>query len=1206
MPKIDNNVSVIKKWLDQGGDLSHLLSNYDNKTSFNELRTKIESILKDAPEDLNSFSELNEVLKKKVNEDNGRLFDRYFNILTESEIDKITQSGIYKIKDYDGFGYPSILITYNDDSVHNNCIVQLLITSFNIRYREYWDETWSEWQKSVFENDLDKVEKSLNTKINNMIKRVNSTIPLGSTWQQELDMFDSYMIRADNGKISFEQQNSMIVFYINEGVAITKGHRNTLILTQSTMNENTIGVQTIFDSNTGLLWQRINPDSTKEWTEWEKITFNGGSSNISDENNNVILGNKESHQLTENSKNNLIEGENNSVGIARLPAIEGTIEDDGTYDANLSDKIKITNIRLGDSIYCSYENILKQASIISIKDKYGAIDENANLNVIQSFTIGKLINVGTTKTSVDCFTFSNPLIISDYDILMEIDENIEVNNSHIEGRKNSIISDNGHVEGEANLVGAKCFRIISNNYPHYQNSYLIEGNHDILNQLQVGDVYSLKLGANYNDYGKIISIFIYDTDSIAEIQVDNFVDTQIKEVEDPTSTDFTFRIASKPWLGTIDWAPNSRASGVGNKVLADEGSADGRENIIKGRYGRASGRGNEVGYGAHAQNLNNKAPGERSSAAGVGTVASGPNSFTNGEYTVAASKNQTARGKYNKIDKENKYVDIVGKGETEGTRANAYALDWEGNAEYSGSVYASDFKTVSAINIKGSNTGLSSDLRKVQYTTSIKNIGVNKDTNNILKSEVNIGDLLCIDDIYYDEIKVTKDNTIKTQRVKHIQLPQDSDELDWIYSSFQSDTEYNCFYLNLSKSTINGKPVFTDSEIQYITDRDTSKKIYWTVNNEKSYELKYASTYKTNDCTFFYDSVNKRLWFSSKIGEEYSNVPSFNHNNGEKPKVIIDFFIPLETTITNNVTNGFNNSWFDIQKNCIGNTLRIKDNDSVILDYNIECESIIGSGGNEITIDSKLSTTSTNPVQNKVITNELNKKANSNFAFDGLYDEYGYHAPFEEGIYKTKNGYMTQTILYGEDNMYYGVEQYWHTHGGVYYRTLGDEDGWQNDWEKISVSQTDISSLKNKVDKVNGKGLISNDLILINKNIFNDDDLFDGVIIQDFDPDMEQGLTSFGDGIYKVFDTKNNFIGIVQGNTFYIEGYDYPFYDELFEDLEGNMWATSFEDYGGGRWRPYLGTDRIKLKDKKYATLEDINQSLENIIKKYGLGNSQS
>ncbi len=36
-----------------------------------------------------------------------------------------------------------------------------------------------------------------------------------------------------------------------------------------------------------------------------------------------------------------------------------------------------------------------------------------------------------------------------------------------------------------------------------------------------------------------------------------------------------------------------------------------------------------------------------------------------------------------------------------------------------------------------------------------------------------------------------------------------------------------------------------------------------------------------------------------------------------------------------------------------------------------------GNGGSEITVDSELSTTSENPVQNKVITTELNKKANS-------------------------------------------------------------------------------------------------------------------------------------------------------------------------------------------------------------------------------------
>ena len=62
MPMINNNVSVIKQWLDQGGDLSKLLSdNYDG-TSFQELKNKIDLILEDAPESLDSFKELAELL----------------------------------------------------------------------------------------------------------------------------------------------------------------------------------------------------------------------------------------------------------------------------------------------------------------------------------------------------------------------------------------------------------------------------------------------------------------------------------------------------------------------------------------------------------------------------------------------------------------------------------------------------------------------------------------------------------------------------------------------------------------------------------------------------------------------------------------------------------------------------------------------------------------------------------------------------------------------------------------------------------------------------------------------------------------------------------------------------------------------------------------------------------------------------------------
>lgn len=42
-------------------------------------------------------------------------------------------------------------------------------------------------------------------------------------------------------------------------------------------------------------------------------------------------------------------------------------------------------------------------------------------------------------------------------------------------------------------------------------------------------------------------------------------------------------------------------------------------------------------------------------------------------------------------------------------------------------------------------------------------------------------------------------------------------------------------------------------------------------------------------------------------------------------------------------------------------------------------------GGTEITVDSELSTTSTNPVQNKVITSALNGKSNTNHTHDDRY-----------------------------------------------------------------------------------------------------------------------------------------------------------------------------------------------------------------------------
>jgi hypothetical protein len=90
---------------------------------------------------------------------------------------------------------------------------------------------------------------------------------------------------------------------------------------------------------------------------------------------------------------------------------------------------------------------------------------------------------------------------------------------------------------------------------------------------------------------------------------------------------------------------------------------------------------------------------------------------------------------------------------------------------------------------------------------------------------------------------------------------------------------------------------------------------------------------------------------------------------------------------------------------------------------NIEIES--GSGGASIEVDSSLSTTSTNPVQNKVITAELNKKAETGAIptkLSQLTDNVGFakQADVEAG-YQPKGDYVTDDKLSSKG---YATEKY--------------------------------------------------------------------------------------------------------------------------------------------------------------------------------------
>lgn len=104
---------------------------------------------------------------------------------------------------------------------------------------------------------------------------------------------------------------------------------------------------------------------------------------------------------------------------------------------------------------------------------------------------------------------------------------------------------------------------------------------------------------------------------------------------------------------------------------------------------------------------------------------------------------------------------------------------------------------------------------------------------------------------------------------------------------------------------------------------------------------------------------------------------------------------------------------------------------------------------------------------------EKEKLANLS-GFDGYYDVDGFAAGYREGIYKAKKGFVIQVLAdWSEGPNYYDVYQYWYAGDNVYYRNLGDEYGFDYEWEKISVSQTDLdnaigdveTSLENIIEK---------------------------------------------------------------------------------------------------------------------------------------------
>ena len=96
--------------------------------------------------------------------------------------------------------------------------------------------------------------------------------------------------------------------------------------------------------------------------------------------------------------------------------------------------------------------------------------------------------------------------------------------------------------------------------------------------------------------------------------------------------------------------------------------------------------GTNVGKQSVAEGYDTTATGYYSHAEGSTTTASGGSSHAEGYGTKAMSSHQHVQGKYNVEDTTNKYAHIVGGGTSDYIRKNIHTLDWQGNAEYEGTV----------------------------------------------------------------------------------------------------------------------------------------------------------------------------------------------------------------------------------------------------------------------------------------------------------------------------------------------------------------------------------------------------------------------------------------------------------------------------------------------------------------------------------------
>ena len=209
------------------------------------------------------------------------------------------------------------------------------------------------------------------------------------------------------------------------------------------------------------------------------------------------------------------------------------------------------------------------------------------------------------------------------------------------------------------------------------------------------DVYSVRIGSNYDNIGKIIGV--NTADNVVYTDVSTFGTTTTltnaylwlpvipedwSTYDDP-QTKTSLKATRKINAGTTYMDAAQYAEGTETYAINYAAHAEGNRSVAAGRWSHAEGNGTYAAYAAHSEGSKTKAIGQCSHAQGNETEASGYAAHSGGSKTIASGDYSFAHGMQNQASGQ--YSTAIGY-KNEATAESAVAIGYENKTMAKGSV----------------------------------------------------------------------------------------------------------------------------------------------------------------------------------------------------------------------------------------------------------------------------------------------------------------------------------------------------------------------------------------------------------------------------------------------------------------------------------------------------------------------------------------